>query len=661
MGSLAGQYISQSYQSLIHLGSDSTISSSYTDLQDGFGNSLKVSVNAQGDISASGNIYAANLSALTYDTGSLLTTASVNVNVLTFTKGNGSTFNLSVTSSVPAGTVSGSSQIAALGFISSSVTSSMAVSSSLYAVTASLAREVIVSAINANQSTLPIGTVVRISGANGDNPQFNTASYTDETNSSNTLGILANTAVSGLYADVTVIGRVIGVNTQGMNAGDLLYLSSSGQFTNVAPQAPLQIVTLGEVLRVQQNNGSIFVNVSNGWELNELHNVRIVNPLQGDVLVYEASSSLWKNVPSSSITPTDISALNTFTASIAGTNTFTASVAGTNAFTASIAGTNAFTASANQRLTAIESVSGSWITESETGSFATTGSNNFVGNQSITGSLIVSGSESNDVQIYGNLRVYTDTVNAFDGASTFGNIYVGTGNIGINTNYGLDWTAGPKLNTAGTQMLITASVFDISGSLNVNGNTRLSGSLSIQSGSSFPQGTGSALLAYNQTTGQVTYTSYQSALPALFDVGAFYSTVTQSGSANVSGSFTFDNTVPINSINITSGSHINLANIDVAYYNIQCRIQAQQGSGEGNVAVWLKKNGANVPNTATYTTIASNQKKIIALNVWDSGSVGDYFQLAYQSDSANTTYQYIAATGNIPASPSIVLTINQVR
>jgi hypothetical protein len=220
-------------------------------------------------------------------------------------------------------------------YITSAVTSSMAVSSSLYAVTSSLSRNVVVTATNDNQSTLPVGTVVRITGATGDVARFNTASYDSEVNSSNTLGVLNHTAASGAPADITVIGVVTGINTDGMTAGDLLYLGANGTFTNVQPQAPLNIVTLGEVLRVQLNNGSMFVNVSNGWELNELHNVRIVNPLQGDVLVYEASSSLWKNQPSSSVTPTDISALNAFTASVAGTNAFTASIAGTNAFTAS--------------------------------------------------------------------------------------------------------------------------------------------------------------------------------------------------------------------------------------------------------------------------------------------------------------------------------------
>jgi hypothetical protein len=52
------------------------------------------------------------------NTGSLMVTGSVAVNVLTFTKGDGSTFDLTVAASgsAPAGTISGSSQITALGF-----------------------------------------------------------------------------------------------------------------------------------------------------------------------------------------------------------------------------------------------------------------------------------------------------------------------------------------------------------------------------------------------------------------------------------------------------------------------------------------------------------------------------------------------------------------
>jgi hypothetical protein len=61
-------------------------------------------------------------------------------------------------------------------------------------------------------------------------------------------------------------------------------------------------------------------------------------------------------------------------------NQFTASVAGTNAFTASIAGTNAFTQSIQSEVDDIQA---------KTGSFATTGSNVFTGDQLISGSLEV--------------------------------------------------------------------------------------------------------------------------------------------------------------------------------------------------------------------------------------------------------------------------------
>jgi hypothetical protein len=50
MGSLSNLYISQSYQSLIHLGNDTSASTSLTQLQDGVGNGLGISLNTLGDL-----------------------------------------------------------------------------------------------------------------------------------------------------------------------------------------------------------------------------------------------------------------------------------------------------------------------------------------------------------------------------------------------------------------------------------------------------------------------------------------------------------------------------------------------------------------------------------------------------------------------------------
>ena len=64
MGSLANQYISQSYTSLIHLGSDGTASANLVQLQDGLGNGLGISVNTLGDISASNSVTTLNLNVM---------------------------------------------------------------------------------------------------------------------------------------------------------------------------------------------------------------------------------------------------------------------------------------------------------------------------------------------------------------------------------------------------------------------------------------------------------------------------------------------------------------------------------------------------------------------------------------------------------------------
>ena len=39
----------------------------------------------------------------------------------------------------------------------------------------------------------------------------------------------------------------------------------------------------------------MFVRVINGYELDELHNVKITSPTDGQVLKYQASTQLWIN------------------------------------------------------------------------------------------------------------------------------------------------------------------------------------------------------------------------------------------------------------------------------------------------------------------------------------------------------------------------------
>ena len=78
MGSLSNLYISQSYISLIHLGSNNTASSTPVELQDGLGNGVGVSVSTNKNLYVSGNVYATNLTGSVIDSSSFVTTASFN-------------------------------------------------------------------------------------------------------------------------------------------------------------------------------------------------------------------------------------------------------------------------------------------------------------------------------------------------------------------------------------------------------------------------------------------------------------------------------------------------------------------------------------------------------------------------------------------------------
>lgn len=158
-------------------------------------------------------------------------------------------------------------------------------------------QDIIVYAKNASGAIIPKGKVVRIIGADNsaNSPTVNLADWSAETNSANTLGFTLNSLSIGGFGYIITEGKLNGVNTQAFLPGDLLYLSSSGNITNVPPVAPNHSVRLGEVIRSQLNNGSIYVRIDNGAELGELHNVvdNTTTASYGDLLM--KSGSVWKN------------------------------------------------------------------------------------------------------------------------------------------------------------------------------------------------------------------------------------------------------------------------------------------------------------------------------------------------------------------------------
>jgi len=136
-----------------------------------------------------------------------------------------------------------------------------------------------------------------------------------DADSATTIGLVTETINNNQEGFVTTSGEVRGINTTGSIQGetwvdgDILYLSgtTAGRVTNVKPSAPTHTIIIGYVVYAHANNGKIFVKVDNGYELDELHNVSITTPTDGQVLTYDSVTNLWKNeTPAAGLTVTQV-------------------------------------------------------------------------------------------------------------------------------------------------------------------------------------------------------------------------------------------------------------------------------------------------------------------------------------------------------------------
>jgi hypothetical protein len=163
-------------------------------------------------------------------------------------------------------------------------------------VTLQVGQENVALVYNGTGSTITNGSVVAVSGAQGQRPSVSLADADSEALSAPTLGIATEDIANGAEGFVTTFGFVRGINTSAFTAGAPIYLSqTAGQFTATRPSAPAHTVALGWVIKVNASSGEVFVNINNGWELDELHNVLITSPASGNTLIYDAVAGVWEN------------------------------------------------------------------------------------------------------------------------------------------------------------------------------------------------------------------------------------------------------------------------------------------------------------------------------------------------------------------------------
>ncbi len=185
-----------------------------------------------------------------------------------------------------AATLTSTTQIATTAFVQQELAAGTAVAKNL---------EVYVR--NQSGATLAAGTIVYIDGATGNRPTVTKAQANNDANSAQTFGFTKTSIANNGFGYVIVRGELENVDTSALTEGQQLYLSptTAGTWTTTKPSAPDHLVYVGIVVRAHPTQGIILVAIQNGYELNELHDVKITSVSNGQVLKYDSTQGLWVN------------------------------------------------------------------------------------------------------------------------------------------------------------------------------------------------------------------------------------------------------------------------------------------------------------------------------------------------------------------------------
>jgi hypothetical protein len=269
-------------------------------------------------------------------------------------------------------------------------------------------------------------------------------------------------------------------------------------------------------------------------------------------------------------------------------------------------------------------------------------SNTVVGNANGVGTGFFAGSEKNMIFNGFSTPFATGSNNVIiQGAGD--NFISGSGNLFIGSHNG--HAGGSKNLLLGSTSYSSGSVFDDKFELGTQNSSRIF----------HKQGTDPLQIGYDtQVTGSLWVNGNKQ-----FNVGTFYDTTTQSGSAAVSQSINYNTTDISQGVSVTSGTRLTVANSGT--YNIQFSAQLLADTGADNVWIWLKKNGTNVSDSAGKLTLDNNQALIATWNYVVNASASDYFEIVWQNANGDAVILAETASGNVPGIPSIITTVTQVR
>lgn len=194
------------------------------------------------------------------------------------------------------------------------------------------------------------------------------------------------------------------------------------------------------------------------------------------------------------------------------------------------------------------------------------------------------------------------------------------------------------------------------------------GTLSVAKG-----GTGATTLASGQYlkgngTGAVTTSatipfadlagrSYISAYSAIDQIGS-----TSAATAVIIGTTVLSSGISI--VNDGSGNPTQITFTDAGTYAIMPSLQiANSGGSDYDVTIWLRKNGTNIPASATVITVpkaSDGGATFFQIVVYEQVTAGQNIEIMWLPENTAVTLDYIAAGAIAPAAPSVILSAERI-
>lgn len=142
--------------------------------------------------------------------------------------------------------------------------------------------------------------------------------------------------------------------------------------------------------------------------------------------------------------------------------------------------------------------------------------------------------------------------------------------------------------------------------------------------------------------------------------GEFCNTNTMAAAAiNTIYAMTFNTTNIASDISIVSNSRITIAK--AGQFKIIMSLQTEMTTNSvGSLDFWLRRNGADVANSATQVDLLKDQKAVIAMDWLVDASANDYYEIVYAVDDTNLDMPAYAALTTPyvrPAVPSVIVNV----